>query len=57
MPHLKDLRASGTMQPKIPPDAKKKSIEGRNSFDHKGEKCGIKIQGQAFMFTREETRT
>lgn len=29
----------------------------RNSFDHKGEKCGIKIQGQALMFTQEETRT
>lgn len=30
---------------------------GRSSFDHKREKCGIKIQGQDLMFTQEETRT
>lgn len=28
-----------------------------HSFDHKWEKCGIKIQGQALMFTQEKTRT
>lgn len=28
-----------------------------NGCDHTGEKCGIKIQGPALMFTQEETRT
>lgn len=32
-------------------------LRRRNSSDHKGEKCDIKIQGQALVFTQEETRT
>lgn len=29
----------------------------RSTFGHKGEKYGIKIQGQELMFTQQETRT
>ena len=57
MPIEKDLRILGNTQPKSRPHAKKQKQKRRNSFDHKGEKCGIKIQGQALMFTQEETRT
>lgn len=39
------------------PGCQQQKQRWRNSFDHKGEKCGIKIQGQTLMFTREETRT
>ncbi len=39
------------------PGCQQQKQRRKNSFDHKGEKWGIKIQGQSLMFTQEETRT
>lgn len=53
----KDLRASGKKAAKDSLGCQEEKLRRRNSSDHKGEKCGIKIQGQALVFTQEETRT